>query len=600
MSPPTQIKQRAVAPDSPMLPDDIPAWLQRILLARGITSVDEVNLELSKLHAPTMAGLPEAVAVLAKAIRDDQSILIVGDYDADGATSTALAVRALRAMGARRVDFRVPDRVLFGYGLSEQLAHDIIESHQSIPDASMPDVIVTVDNGISSVAGVALLKHHGIQVVVTDHHLPGDVVPDADAIVNPNQAGCGFPSKALAGVGVMFYCLIALRAHLRDAGWFEAQGIEQPNLTAWLDLVALGTVADVVPLDPVNRVLVAQGLKRIRQQACCPGIRALFQVAGRDIARAAADDLGFYVGPRLNAAGRLDDMSEGIRCLITDDPTEATDLAEHLHSMNHQRRNLQRSMQKQAEYAVQQLRLTDQQNRSHTLVLHHRDWHEGVVGLVSSQLKSLYHRPTVAFAPSASGEWKGSARSVDGLHIRDALALVDTRYPDLIIKFGGHAMAAGLSIHEHALAEFAAAFEEAVDIIMDGATLQPIIWTDGQLDSAELNLDNARLIERMGPWGQCFEKPVFEGVFELLDQKIVGERHLKVTLGMAGTNRVVEGIKFQHGPELLPDNAPLRCVYKMDVNHFRGVDRLQLLIEHMALAKEAKPSSRVDRARARV
>jgi single-stranded-DNA-specific exonuclease len=503
-------------------PADMPQILRRIYAARAIASAQELDYSLHNLLPPdTLGGLSDAAALLQAAIVARQRILIVGDFDADGATSCALCVRGLRAMGAADVRYLVPNRFEYGYGLTPEIVE--VAAQQA------PALIMTVDNGIASNAGVSAARRAGMRVLITDHHLPGHSLPEADAIVNPNLPGDAFPSKALAGVGVAFYVLLALRARLREQGWFADQGIDVPNLAQWLDLVALGTVADVVPLDRNNRVLVKQGLQRIRAGSCVPGLRALLEAGGRSLARVVASDLGFAAGPRLNAAGRLDDMSLGIECLLTDDAAAARDMAAQLDALNRERREIETDMQAQALTAIENLQLDDERLPV-GLCLFDPDWHQGVIGILAARIKDRLHRPVIAFARSAEGEIKGSARSVTGLHIRDVLDAVATRHPQLVQKFGGHAMAAGLSLAEADYPAFAAAFDAEVSRHMSADDLHTCLYSDGELSDGELSLGTAQQLRDAGPWGQAFPEPLFDGRFEILGQRVVGERHLKLTV----------------------------------------------------------------------
>ncbi|MDX1692342.1 MAG: single-stranded-DNA-specific exonuclease RecJ, partial [Ketobacteraceae bacterium] len=460
--------------------DDLPPALQRIYAARGITDSREVSLQLNQLiPASRLKGLDAALDLLQQALQEQWDILIVGDFDADGATSSALSVLALRALGAERVDYLVPNRFEYGYGLTPEIVE--------VARQSNPDLIVTVDNGISSISGVSAAKAAGIRVLVTDHHLPADELPDADAIVNPNQPGCEFPSKNLAGVGVIFYVMTALRTRLQQAGWFSEQGLPEPNMADFLDIVALGTVADVVPLDHNNRILVEHGLRRIRAGRCRPGIKALIEVARRTPGRLVAADLGFAVGPRLNAAGRLDDMSHGIECLLTDDPRHARDIAIELDQLNHNRKSIEFSMQNEALAILNQLQF-ERDSLPWGLCLYRKDWHQGVIGILASRIKERFHRPVIAFAPGDEGEVKGSARSIPGLHIRDALDAVAAQHPGLIAKFGGHAMAAGLSLPTQHLETFKAAFDREVRRMLTEDDLTGSVLSDGELHPRELDL----------------------------------------------------------------------------------------------------------------
>ncbi|MES1944199.1 single-stranded-DNA-specific exonuclease RecJ [Salinisphaera sp. PC39] len=552
------------------LPDDLPPVLRRVYAARGIRDAEELVLGLDRLPGyQSLSDIEAAAALLQEALTQDRRILVVGDFDADGATATALAVDALRAFGATRVDYLVPDRARHGYGLSPA----IVEAAR----AYEPDLIVTVDNGIASVAGVAAARAAGSRVLITDHHLPPAELPDADAIVNPNRVDCGFPCKALAGVGVLFYVMLALRARLRDAGWFA--GRDEPGLADYLDLVALGTVADVVPLDRTNRILVAQGLKRIRAGRTRPGLLALANAAGRDPGRLTAADIGFGLAPRLNAAGRLENMALGVDCLLAPDTETAREAALTLEGLNAERRERQARMQDAAFAALDGLD-PGEGGLPAGLCLHRPDWHEGIVGLVAGRVRERYHRPAVAFADAGAGGLKGSARSIPGVHIRDVLENLATRHPDLIDRFGGHAMAAGLTLPADRFEAFRAAFAEEVGRWVSEDMLQGVVVSDGELSDAELGLEIAYALREGGPWGAGFPEPVFDGVFAVLDQRIVGERHLKLRLGTDG-GRAVDAIAFNHDREA-PDRV--RAVYRLDVNRYQGIDSVQLVIEHIVPA----------------
>lgn len=556
--------------------DQLDPLLQRIYQSRGIDSQASLDRRLNCLPEPqSMTGLDAATLRLVTAAQNQQSVLIVGDFDADGATSSALMVLGLRAMGFQAVDFLVPNRFDYGYGLTPEIV--------DLAAGKSPDLIITVDNGISSVEGVARANKLGIEVIVTDHHLPGSQLPDAVAIVNPNQQGCDFPSKNLAGVGVAFYLLIALRTELRRQQWFDQQQIAEPNLSQWLDLVALGTVADVVPLDQVNRALVHQGLLRIRSGHSRPGIQALLRIAGKNPARLVATDLGFALGPRLNAAGRLDDISLGIQCLLCDDPQQALHTAQELDELNQDRKSIETGMQQQALAIVEQLGLEDKSMPA-ALCLFQPDWHQGVVGLLASRIKEKYHRPVVAFARGDNGELKGSSRSIPGLHIRDALDAVATQNPGLITKFGGHAMAAGLSLTEDKLAEFEQAFQQQVAELISEDDLQARLVTDGSLDAHQLSMHTAELLRDAGPWGQQFPEPCFQGDFRIVQQRIVGEKHLKLVLAPQNQPEIaIDAIWFNIDTARWPnpEAQTVQCVYRLDINEFRGVESLQLMVQHL-------------------
>lgn len=571
-----ELRQRQPQSVSDTLPDTLHPVIRRVLLARNITDEKSLDLKLGRLLAPlALSGIQQAAEILADAIVAGQSILIVGDFDADGATGTAVAIRALKLMAASDVDFRVPNRFEFGYGLSVGL----VETLASHP----PDVLVTVDSGIGSIEGVARARALGCKLIVTDHHLPGEVLPDADAIVNPNCHGDQFQSKALAGVGVVFYLMSVVRSALRDRNWFTLPR-KEPNLGRLLDLVALGTVADLVPLDNNNRILVRQGMDRIRRGLCSPGLLALLRLGKRDYRHLVAADLAFAVAPRLNAAGRMEDMGVGIRCLLTDDRDEAMALATELDELNHHRKQKQEHMQQQADDQLKKL-LKDLQGAELPvgLCLYDETWHQGIVGLVASRIKDAVHRPVLAFAPESEGSavLKGSARSVRGLHIRDVLARIDVLHPNMITAFGGHAMAAGLSLSADRLASFEQALNESIEFFLQGETLSNEILTDGQLPSTDINLTFAELLSDLGPWGQHFPEPLFEGRFVVEQKRVVGGAHLKMSLRPEDGQAIIDAIAFGRLPENLPDSSTVKLVYKLDINHFRGNKTCQLMVEHI-------------------
>ena len=558
----------------------LPPVLARAYAARGIGAADELEQSLDRLlRVSTLDGIDAAVQLLLAHRRPDGRVLVVGDYDADGATSSALIVRALRAYGWPEVDFLVPNRFEYGYGLTPEVV--------ALAASRSPTLIVTVDNGISSVTGVAAARARGIEVLVTDHHLAGAELPAADAIVNPNLPGAAFGSRALAGVGVAFYVISALHRALGDAAL--------PKPSTWLDLVALGTVADVVPLDRNNRVLVAQGLQRIRAGRCTPGVRALLEAGGRTIAGVVASDLGFAAAPRLNAAGRLDDMSIGIRCLLTDSPTEALAIAARLDQLNAERRSIEARMQEEAIASVRHLKDPDAADgapsgdgrgarRRHGLCLYDPGWHQGVVGLVAGRIKERVRRPVIAFADAGEGELRGSARSVAGVHVRDVLDAVSKRHPGLLGRFGGHAMAAGLTLARERLDEFAAAFDAEVALWQAGGSLADIVETDGALGADDISLANAEALRAAGPWGQAFPEPSFDQTFRVLRTRTVGERHLKLWVEAPGEGRRFDAIAFnfhqgRDPARPLPTEAHL--VYRLDVNEYAGERRLQLLVDHL-------------------
>ena len=572
-----QIATRSSDPKDCDFPEQLDPLLGRIYQGRGVTKFDHLNRHLSCLPKPSaMQGMGAAVDRLIVALKKKQALTIIGDFDADGATSSALMVLALTAMGYTNVAFLVPNRFDYGYGLTAEIV--------DLAAQKTPDLIITVDNGISSVEGVAHANSLEIDVIVTDHHLPGAVLPAAAAIVNPNQPGCEFPSKNLAGVGVAFYLLSALRAELRLQNWFTDQKRVEPNMASWLDLVALGTVADVVPLDQINRALVYQGLLRIRSGRCRPGIQALLRIAGKNPARLVATDLGFALGPRLNAAGRLDDISLGIQCLLTDDPEEAMTTARALDELNQDRKSIEQDMQREALTIVEKLVFGTDTELPSALCLFQPDWHQGVVGLLASRIKEKYHRPVVAFARGDSGELKGSSRSIPGLHIRDALDAVATQNPGLITKFGGHAMAAGLSLDEDNLAAFEQAFQDQVAKSLGDDDLQAKLVTDGSLENHQLNIQTAELLRDAGPWGQLFPEPCFEGEFVIVQQRIVGEKHLKLVLAPQNQPQLaIDAIWFNIDTAAWPNQGAgvVRCVYRLDINEFRGTESLQLLVQHI-------------------
>ena len=568
-----ELRRREIGVED-QLPADLPPLLKRLYLQRGVRSAAELERGAKHLLPFTsLSGLDAAVELLHQALLDGRRIMVVGDFDADGATSTALTVLALRSMGGHNVQYLVPNRFDDGYGLSPE----VVEQAR----ARGAQLILTVDNGISSHSGVACAHQHGIPVLVTDHHLPGETLPEAEAIVNPNLRDCAFPSRALAGVGVAFYLMMALRAHLRKLGWFGATRAE-PNLAELLDLVALGTVADVVPLDVNNRILVWQGLSRIRAGKCRPGIRALLEIANRDARQLVASDLGFALGPRLNAAGRLDDMSVGVALLLTDDITQARMLANELDALNQTRKEIEQGMQSEALALCQTLE-RQQTELPLGLAFYHPEWHQGVVGILASRLKERFYRPVIAFAPAGDGTLKGSGRSIPGLHLRDALERLDTLYPGMMLKFGGHAMAAGLSLEEAQFEAFRQRFADLLGEWLSEESLQSVIWSDGALQPGEFSLQTAELLREAGPWGQAFPEPAFDGKFKLLQQRLVGERHLKMMLEPLGGGPLIDGIAFNVDTTLWPDNSvrQVELAFKLDINEYRGNRSVQLIIDHL-------------------
>ena len=570
-----RIVRRTLPDPLPPLPSGLPPVLARVYAGRRVIAPLEIEYGLGRLHPYTgLAGMDGAVALLADAVEQDQRVLVVGDFDADGATSSALMLRSLRGMGARHVDYLVPNRFEYGYGLTPEIV--------AVAAQRRPDLIVTVDNGIASLDGVQAARDLGIRVLVTDHHLPGPALPEADAIVNPSCPGDAFPSKHLAGVGVAFYVMAALRAELRRRGWFARRALAEPNLASVLDLVALGTVADVVPLDHNNRVLVAQGLARIRAGLGCPGVRALARVAGRDPARLTATDLGYALGPRLNAAGRLADMSLGIACLLADEEAEALRLARELDALNAERRAVEAEMHAQALAALEDLDLADEGGLPAGLCLFDAGWHPGVVGILASRIKDRLHRPVVAFAPGVNGELRGSGRSVAGLHLRDALESVSTRHPGLLARFGGHAMAAGVSLAPGAFASFAEAFDREVRRRIDPDGLAGVLLTDGPLAPDEVSLDLAEALRDGGPWGQGFPEPLFDGAFEVVERRPVGERHLRATLRMPEGGRLVDAMAFNALEQPWPGaGGGVRLAYRLEVNEWQGARTARLVVEEV-------------------
>ena len=565
-----RIEPRPLPETLPFL-GEMPTLLTRLYAARGVQSQAELDKSLARLIPyQQLKGIDAAVDLLVVALEQRQRILIVGDFDADGATASTVGMLGLRLLGAAHVDYLVPNRFEYGYGLTPEIVEVAL--------TRSPQLLITVDNGISSVEGVAAAKKAGLSVLVTDHHLPGNELPAADAIVNPNQPGCEFPSKALAGVGVIFYVLIALRARLNSLGWYQT--VKAPNIAELLDLVALGSVADVVPLDANNRILVHQGLERIRAGRARPGLKAILEVAKRDYSKITSTDLGFILGPRLNAAGRLDDMSLGIECLLTDDPNAARDMAAQLDEMNQDRKSIEQGMQREALAQLKDLTLD---SMPFGLCLFDPEWHQGVIGILASRLKERYFRPTFAFADAGDGMLKGSGRSVPGFHIRDALSVVAAQHPELISKYGGHAMAAGLTLPEANFPLFAQAFDEEVRRQLREEDLTGRLLSDGSLAIEEFHLELARALRHAGPWGQHFPEPLFHGVFQLVEQRIVGERHLKVVLKTECGSVKLDGIAFGVDREVWP-NPTIRWVelaYKLDLNEFRGNETVQLMIAHI-------------------
>ncbi|MGZ4991554.1 MAG: single-stranded-DNA-specific exonuclease RecJ [Methylobacter sp.] len=548
--------------------------LERIFLARGLTSEVELDRTLAKLPSPwLLSGMEEMVSHLIAAINDRQKICILADFDADGATSCAVAIKGLQLLGAGEVIFVVPNRFEYGYGLTPEIV-DLVKQQN-------PDVIITVDNGISSIDGVRVAKELGMKVLITDHHLPGHELPAADAIVNPNLAGDKFPSGTLAGVGVIFYVMMALRSRLREQNWFENNQIQEPNLAQLLDYVALGTVADVVALDQINRVLVHQGLLRIRTGRAHPGINALIEVSGRRSGSIFASDLGFALGPRLNAAGRMDDMSLGIQCLLTDDPVLAKEMALQLDELNNDRREIEGQMKNEAMALLKEMKKLDEHHLPAGVCLFDANWHQGVIGILASRIKDQLHRPVIAFAPAGKDEIKGSARSIPGVHIRDVLSDIAALHPKLLSKFGGHAMAAGMSIKMHDYPPFALAFDEMVRKRLDAIDLEQRIYSDGELTEQEMTIEFADMLQNAGIWGQEFPEPAFEGVFDVIQSRIVGQRHLKLVLRKPFGELLIDAIAFYvDKPENWLGLRHIKAVYKLDVNEFRGNRSVQFIVQY--------------------
>ena len=571
------VKRRA-ANTALNLPESMHPLLRRVYSQRNIKDVEELELGLENLIPPErFKSIEEAVQLLLTALQQQQRVLIVADFDADGATSCVVALKALRQFGFQHSDYIVPNRFDYGYGLTPEIVE--------LAKTRKPDLIITVDNGISSIEGVAAAKEAGIKTLITDHHLPGATTPNADAIVNPNQHGCNFPSKSIAGVGVIFYVMLALRAKLREVNWFEENNIAEPRLADLLDLIALGTVADVVALDRNNRILVSEGLRRIRAGRTVPGIKSLLEIAKRSSASLTASDLGFSVGPRLNAAGRLDDMSTGIECLLSEHEGTAYKLALQLDGMNKDRKQIEGDMREQAFKFLQEFSLEESELPA-ALCIYDGRWHQGVVGILASRVKEKFNRPVIAFADvnDSGEEIKGSARSIKGFHIRDALDAVASSNPGMISKFGGHAMAAGLSLEKGKLQEFTEAFQKQAALLLSEDLLRAQILSDGEIAQSEFSLETAAELIKAGPWGQEFPEPVFDGKFKVIQQRRVGENHLKLVLApeLAPQN-TIDAIAFnidkQDWPD--PDMTDIEIAYRLDINEFRGSQTLQLMVEHI-------------------
>ena len=561
----TKIVQRKAQPKvvQQLEASGISALMARLLSVRGVSDVTQISANLSHLLPPqTLTHSASMARLLADAIQANKKLLVIGDYDADGATATAVAIKGLRAFGAK-VEFLVPNRFEYGYGLTPEIV--------ALAATQTPDVIITVDNGIASVDGVAAANALGIQVLITDHHLPGQVLPQAACIINPNQHGCTFSSKNLAGVGVMFYALLALRAEFRVRGAYTLTA--EPNLTELLDLVALGTVADLVKLDDNNRILVEQGLRRIRAGACSPGILALLRVSGRQPQTTNAQDLGFSVGPRLNAAGRLDDMTLGIQCLLAKTDIDATKIAQQLQDLNMQRRSIEADMQEGASLSLDDIDVANQ----FSISMYQADWHQGVIGILASRIKERYHRPVIVFADAGDGLLKGSGRSIAGLHLRDALDLLSKHQPDLILKFGGHAMAAGLTIKQLDFELFNQSFETVVKSLITETDLESVLEVDGSLNPSDMTFATAQMLESQ-VWGQGFAPPLFYDEFEVINQRILGEKHLKLTLKTIDKPLVIDAIYFNHSALLA---STIQAAYQLQTNSYNGVQKVQLNLQYI-------------------
>ena len=566
------------------LPGSLHPLIQRIYSQRAVLSAEELELGLDNLLPPNrMYGMESAVDLLIEALQRQKHILIVSDFDVDGATSCALAIKALTEFGVKQVEYIVPNRFEYGYGLTPEIV--------DLAKTLNPYLLITVDNGTSSIDGVKAAKKAGIKVLITDHHLAAEELPNADAIVNPNLPSCEFPSKSIAGVGVIFYVMLALRARLREINWFTDRGLQEPNMAALLDLVALGTVADVVPLDRNNRILIDEGLKRIRAGQTCPGILALLEVANRKVRQLSASDLGFSIGPRLNAAGRLDDMSTGIECLLAKEQGSAYQLALQLDAMNQDRRQIEADMREQAFAYLEEL-LLEEDGIPPALCVYDPRWHQGVIGILASRIKDRFNRPVIAFAeasrdesPAEKGaELKGSARSIKGFHIRDALDAVACHHPGLITRFGGHAMAAGLSLDKSRLTEFTKAFEAEAARMLSEEQLTATLFSDGEIETVWFSMEIAEQLEQAGPWGQEFPEPLFDGKFEIVQFRVVGEKHLKMSLNPIGSPVcTVDAIAFNVETEFWPtdDTREIEIFYRMEVNEFRGNRSLQLVVERI-------------------
>ena len=549
--------------------------LRKIYQSRGIHSATELERTLDKLPSPwLLSGMQEMVGFLINALENKKKILIVADFDADGATSCAVAVKGLQLLGAEQPVFLVPNRFEYGYGLTPEIV--------ALAKLENPDILITVDNGISSIAGVKAAKQLGMTVLITDHHIPGNELPEADAIVNPNLPEDAFPGGALAGVGVVFYILLALRTRLREQRWFEQRQIREPNFAQLLDYVALGTVADVVPLDQTNRILVHQGIQRIRSGKCHPGLRAIIDIAGRNYQMLTATDLGFTVGPRLNAAGRMADMNLGIQGLLTDDEHLAKEIAQQLDELNSDRREIEGQMKVEAHRLLDEMKAFDERHLPAGVCLYDANWHQGVIGILASRIKDRVHRPVIAFASAGDGEIKGSARSIPGIHIRDVLSDIATRHPSILTKFGGHAMAAGMSIKMSDYPQFALAFDEMVSKHLKTIDLEQKIYSDGNLSDNEITMEFAMLLQNAGPWGQDYPEPVFDGVFDVIQARIVGQHHLKLVLRQPFCELLIDAIAFYvDNIEEWLGIRKIKTVYKLDINEYRGNRNIQFILQYL-------------------
>ena len=568
-----KIVQRPVESDRPRFSNIHPV-LNKIYLSRGIYNEEELERSLSRLPSPwLLSGMENIVGHLVDAIENQKKILIIADFDADGATSCCVAVLGLQLLGAITPSFIVPNRFEYGYGLTPEIV--------SLAEKQKPDVLITVDNGISSIEGVKAAREHGMTVLITDHHLPGNELPDADAIVNP-VLDAQFPGRSLAGVGVIFYVLMALRSRLRDLNWFRTQQINEPNLGQLLDFVALGTIADVVPLDHVNRILVHQGLLRIRSGHCHPGLRALIEISGRNYQSVTAADLGFAMGPRLNAAGRLDDMALGIQCLLTDDDQLAKETARQLDELNSERREIEGQMKTEAMSLLDEMKAFDEKHLPAGVCLFDKNWHQGVIGILASRIKDRLYRPVIAFAPADNGDIKGSARSIQGVHIRDVLSDIAASHPDVLKKFGGHAMAAGMSLKMSDYPTFALAFDEMVEKRLENMDMDQKVYSDGPLNEENMTLDFGELLQHSGPWGQGFPEPVFDGVFDVIQARIVGRNHLKLVLRLPFSDLLIDAIAFNvEQSEQWLGVRKINAVYKLDINQYRGSRSVQFILQYL-------------------